>query len=119
VRKIDSEFELLWLVNVSHTGTTVIRALGTRETTLGPTVRGTISVEKGVFLLETEPRDVFLGGFHRLVGVMAVVGSVRGAVAVVCLCEDENVVTATERVFEDGSRAEVHVGIVTRGLVCG
>jgi len=50
--------------------------------------------------------------------MMAVVGSVRGAVIVIGFGKDEDVVAATEGVFENCGRAEVDVGVVARGLVC-
>jgi hypothetical protein len=48
---------------------------------------------------------------------MAVVRSVRRAIAVVRLGEHKNVVTAPEGVLEDGGGAEVDVGVVARGLI--
>lgn len=49
---------------------------------------------------------------------MAEVGPVGGTVVVVGLCEDENVVTTTEGVLEDGGWTEVDIGVMTRSLVC-
>ena len=45
------------------------------------------------------------------------VGLVGGSVVVVGLAKDEDVVTATEGVLEDGGGAEVDVRVVARGLV--
>lgn len=45
------------------------------------------------------------------------VGLVGGSVVVVSLAKDENVVTATEGIFEDGGGAEVDIGVMARGLV--
>ena len=47
------------------------------------------------------------------------VGAVGSTVAVVALGKDEDVVAAPEGVLEDGSRAEVDVGVVTGRLVRG
>jgi hypothetical protein len=44
-----------------HTDTTVVWALRPRETALRPTIGATIGIKKGVFLLETEPRNGILG----------------------------------------------------------
>ena len=99
------------------TGTAVVGALRTRETALGPAEGRAVSIEECVLLLNTEPRDRLLGEVHDLLGVVAEVGHVRGAVAVVRLGEHEDVVTATEGVFEDRRRAKVDVGIVARCLV--
>jgi hypothetical protein len=43
-------------VDLASSNTTVVRTLGTWETTLGPAVRGTKFIEQCVFLLQTEPR---------------------------------------------------------------
>ena len=102
-----------------RTGTAVVRTLGARETALGPTVGGAIDIEEGILLLETEPRDGVLGEVHDLLGVVTVVGHVGGAVVVVSLSEDEDVVAAAEWIFEDGGGAEVDIGIAARGLVGG
>lgn len=89
------------------------------ETTLGPTVRGTVSVEEGIFLFKTEPRNFLLGLLHHLRSVMAVVGFVWSAIVVVALGEYKDVITATEGIFEDGRRTEVDIGIVAWGLIGG
>ena len=70
-------------------------------------------------MLETEPGFVFLSEVHNLGGMVAVVGLVGGAVVVVALGEDEDVVTATEGVLEDGGGPQVDVGVFTRSLVGG
>lgn len=91
----------------------------TREATLGPTIRGTVHVEEGVFLLDTEPGHLLLSKVHDLRSMVTEVGAVGSAVAVVALGENKDVVAAPEGVLEDGSRAEVDVGVVTGRLVRG
>jgi len=91
--------------DLAGTDTAVVRALGSRETHLGPSVDLAVGIEEGVLLLETEPRLVLLGRVHDLLGVRSVVGLVDGTVVVVALAEDEDVVTATERVLEHGDGA--------------
>ena len=71
-----------------HTSTAVVGALGTGETTLGPSVERTIHVKESVLLFETEPRFVILGKIHNLLRVVTEVGAVRSAIVVVALCED-------------------------------
>ena len=100
-----------------RTGTTVVGALGTRETTLWPSKRSVIGIEESVLLLETEPRDLSLCLFHDLCSMMAVVCPVGSAVVVVAFCEDEDVVTSAEGILEDGGGAEVNVRVVTWRLV--
>ena len=104
-------------IKITRTGTAVVRTLGTRETTLWPTVRGTVRIEQGVLLLKTEPGFLFLGLVHNLGGMVTMVSLVGGAVVVVALGENDDVVTSTEGVLEDGSRPQVDVGVSTRGLV--
>lgn len=70
-------------------------------------------------MFKTEPGLVFLGKIHDLGGMVTVVGLVGSAIVVVALGKDEDVVTATEGVLEDGSRPQVDVGVTTRGLVGG
>ena len=50
---------------------------------------------------------------------MTVVGLVWGAVVVVALGKNEDVVTTTEGVFEDGSGPQIDVRVLTRSLVGG
>lgn len=90
--------------NTAGTDTTVVRALGTGETVLGPAEDLSIGVEESVLLLKTEPGLLSLGSVHHLLGVSTVVGLVRGAIVVVTLAEDEDVVATTEGVLEDGDR---------------
>ena len=74
--------------DLAGTDTTVVRALWSWETALWPTVWLSIGVEEGVLLLDTEPRILLLGLVHGLLGVVAVVGLVRRAVAVVAFRDD-------------------------------
>ena len=94
---------------MKRTSTAVVWALRSGETAFWPAEWSAIHVEQSVLLLQTEPRDVVLGQIHDLLRVVAVVGPVRGAVIVVALREDEDVVTATEGVLEDGSSTEVYI----------
>lgn len=91
--------------DLAGTDTTVVGALGTGETVLGPAVDLAVVVEESVLLLETEPGLSLLGSVHDLLGVGTVVGLVGGAVVVVALAKNKNVGTATEGVLEDGDRA--------------
>lgn len=101
----------------TFTCTTVVGALWTWETALRPAKGRTVDIEKGVLLLETEPGNMFLGLLHDLSGMVAVVGSVGSAVVVVGFGEDKDVVAAAERVLEDSGRAEIDIGVVSRGLI--
>jgi len=101
------------------TCTTIVRPLRGREAAFWPSIRSTIGIEKGVLLFETEPWFLLYDLVHDFFGMVAVVGSVRRSVIVVGLGEDENVVTAAERVLEDGSRSKVDVRVVAGSLVCG
>jgi hypothetical protein len=50
------------------------QTLGSGESLLGPTVRVSIGVEQGVFLLETEPGFLVGDQVHGLLGEMTLVG---------------------------------------------
>ena len=102
-----------------RTNTAVIRTLGTRETSLGPTEWLVVRVKEGILLLEAEPWLVFLDGIHHLLCVVTVVSPVRSTIVVVGLSEDEDVVATAEGISEDGSWAKVDIGIVARCLVRG
>ena len=102
---------------MKRTSTAVVGALGAGETALRPAVRGAVHVEEGVLLLDTEPRDGIFCEVHDLLCVMTEVGLVGSAVGVVGLGEDEDVVTATEGVLEDGSSPKVDIGVGTIRLV--
>jgi hypothetical protein len=106
-------------VDLAGTDTTVVRALGTGETTLGPAVWPAIGAKKGVLLLQTEP-ELFLGVcLHQAVAVVTVVELVGAAIGVPGFAENEDVVTLTEGVGVDSNGAEVDIGVVTRGLAGG
>lgn len=102
-----------------HTSAAVVRTLGTREATFRPSVGRPVDVKECVLLLDTEPRLLILHLIHNLLGMVTVVGSVGGAVVVVGLGKNEDVVAATERVLEDGGWAEVDVGVIAWGLIGG
>lgn len=99
------------------TGTAVIGTLRTRETAFWPAIGRAVSIEEGVLLFETEPRNVLLGLVHNFVGMMTIVSPVWGAIVVVGFCENKDVVASTERILEDSGRTEVDIGVVARGLV--
>lgn len=104
---------------LTGTGTAVVRTLGARETTLGPTVRAVVHVKERVFLLETEP-GLLVGDLgHDLVALVTVVRLVRGAIVVVAFGKDNDVVTTTERVGVVSDGAEVDIRVAARGLVGG
>lgn len=103
-------------VDLTGTHTTVVGALGAGEATLGPAVGPAIVAEKGVLLFQTEPELLLGVGLHQPVGIMAVVELVGGSVGVPGLTEDEDVVTETEGIGEDGDGAQVDIGVVTGGL---
>lgn len=106
-------------VDLAGSDTTVIGTLGTGEPALGPAIGRTELVEQGVFLLKTEPGDFLLVCLHELVALMAVVVLVGGTIGIPALAKDEDVVSTTERIGEDGDRAEVDIGVLARGLAGG
>ena len=109
----------MWNGEEMLTSSAVVGALRARETALWPTVGGTVNVEEGVLLLKTEPGFNVLCKNHDLIGVVAVVGPVRGAIVVVAFGKDNDVVTTTERVGVVSDGAEVDIRVAARGLVGG
>lgn len=102
--------------DLASADTTVIRALGSRVSVDGPSVRTIRHVKQGVLLLETEPRLLGLVRLHQLGRLVAVVVLVGGSIRIPALTQDEDVGVATHWVGEDGDRAEVDVGVATRSL---
>lgn len=103
-------------VDLAGSDTTVVRALGTGEATLGPTVGSTKLVEQSVLLLETEPGDDALVGLHELCALVTVIELVGGAIGVPALGENEDVVATAEGIGEDGDGAEVDIRVLTGSL---
>jgi hypothetical protein len=101
------------------TSTAIIGSLRSGETAFRPSKGGAVHVEEGVFLLETEPGLEVQGSIKDLLGVIAVVGPVRGTIVVIGLSHDKDVVSASEGVLEDGSGAKVDIRVVTGSLVGG
>lgn len=106
-------------VDPAGTNTTVVRTLGTGETTTGPAVGPAIGTEESVLLLETEPELLLGVGLHQAGGIVAVVELVGAAISIPGLAENEDVVTLAEGVGEDSDGAQVDVGVVTGGLAGG
>lgn len=103
--------------NLSSTNTTVVWALRTGETIGGPSVWPIGHIEKGVFLLKTEPWFVLSVCLHQLGALVTVVEFVRGSISVPALVQDDDVGGTTERIREDSTWAEVHIGVVSRSLI--
>jgi hypothetical protein len=103
-------------VDLAGPHTAVVRTLGARETTLGPSVRPAIGVQEGIFLLNSEPELVSGMGLHQLGGFMAEVEFVGSSVRAPGLAQDEDVVSLAERIWEDGDGANVDIGVLPRGL---
>ena len=101
------------------TSTTVVGTLGTWETVFRPTVRVIVGVQQSVLLFKTEPGLVLLGQLHNFSGMVTMIGLVWSAVVVVALSEDENIITTTEGVLEDGDWPQVDVGVTAWSLVGG
>jgi len=132
--------------DLGGTDTAVVGSLGSGETGLGPAEGVAIGVEERVLLLDAEPGLVLLDLLKDLVGLVARVGGVGGAIVVEGLMqyaiskgkerkkerkkesakkkkkylgEDEDVVTATEGVGKDGNGLHEHVRVVAGGLASG
>lgn len=96
-------------VDLAGTDTTVVRALGTGETALGPAVGPTIGAEKGVFLFKTEPEFLLGMRFHQAVAVVTVVELVGAAIGVPGLTENKDVVATAEGIGVESTGAKVDI----------
>lgn len=99
--------------DLASTDTTVVRALGTGETHLGPSKDLSIGVKQGVLLLESEPGLLLLDRVHRLFAGRSVVGAVGRTVVVVAFTQNEEVLASSERIAEHGDGALRHVSCAT------
>jgi hypothetical protein len=102
-------FDDITRVDFAGSDTTVVWALRSRETADGPAVWFPKGIEKGVFLLETEPRLVVGVFFHQLGTFGTVVELVGCAVRVVAFAEDENVIAPSEGISVQGDGLEVDI----------
>ena len=100
-----------------RSGTTAVRSLRARETTCWPTERPSVEIHQHVFLPEPEPWLLVNCGVHDFLGSRTVVRLVGGTVVVVRLSHNEDVITATGWVLEDGSSPKVDIGVGTIRLV--
>lgn len=112
-------FDDISAVDFAGTNTTVIWSLRAREAALGPTIRPAIRAKKSVFLLETKPWLVLGIGLHQSSGFVTVIELVGASIGVPGLTQDQDILTATERIGKDGTRADVNIGVVPRGLTGG
>lgn len=104
--------------DLAGTDTTVVRALGSGETVLGPAEWPAIDIEKSVLLLETEPEALAGVGLHQESGVVTEVEGVGLAIGHPGLAHDEDIGLAAEGVVVDGNGAEVDIRVVARSLTC-
>jgi len=96
--------------------TAVIGTLRGRVASLRPAEGGAIECEKGVLLLKAEPGLLGLGLLHDNVGRMAGVGGQRGSVGFICVADDQDVITTTERVTENCASLQDDLAVVSGGL---
>ena len=104
--------------DLTSADTTVVWALGSGESVLGPAIRPAIDIEEGVLLLETEPKAFASVGLHQEGSVVTEVEGVGLAIRHPGLAHDEDVGLAAEWVVEDGNGAKVDIRVVARGLAC-
>lgn len=100
------------------TDTTVVGALRSGESVLGPAERPAVDIEEGVLLLETEPEALASVGLHQESSVVTEVEGVGLAIRHPGLAHDEDVGSAAEGVVVDSNGAKVDIRVVARGLAC-
>ena len=77
--------------DLASTDTTVVRPLGTRETSNGPTIWPVVHVEQSILLFEAEPRLLLLVGLGELIALVTVVVGVGSAIGVPALTDHQDV----------------------------
>jgi len=99
--------------------TAVVRALGTGETALGPAENLTVDVEEGVLLLDTEPGMLVSMSGHDLLGGVAEICLVGGAIGVVGFAENKLVVALAEGISKDSDGLQDDIRVVAGSLLGG
>jgi hypothetical protein len=89
--------------------TTVVRALRSGESVLGPAERPAVDIEEGVLLLKTEPEALAGVGLHEEGSVVTEVEGVGLAIRHPGLAHDEDVGLAAEGVVVDSNGAKVDI----------
>jgi hypothetical protein len=103
-------------VYLSGTNTTVVRPLGTGETTLWPTIGLVVLIKQSVLLFKTKPWLMVFVSVHQAGTLMSVVELVGGTIRVPAFRKDKDVWRTTERIREDGTWAQVDVRVISRRL---
>mmetsp|Transcript_19067 Transcript_19067/g.35941 ORF Transcript_19067/g.35941 Transcript_19067/m.35941 type:complete len:383 (+) Transcript_19067:143-1291(+) len=105
---------------VASTNTAVIRTLGTSVAALRESKRPLdVSVEHGVLLLEAKPWLFGLVLVHGSDAGGTLVGFESVALVIVGVAENDDVLSATERVAVDLARLDDHLGVMSGGLLGG
>ena len=103
-------------VHLAGADAAVVRALRAGEPVVRPAVRPVVRPEQGVLLLQPKPELLLLVGLEQPRRLMPVVELVRRPIRVPGLAHHQDVVAQAQRIWEDGHRADVHVGVVTGRL---
>merc|ERR1712055_745240 len=104
-------------IHVAGTNSAVVRALGSRETILGPSEGVTILVKKGVLLLNSKPWVVVLGLLHNLCALLPLVSLSLLLVVLVRLTHHHDVLATSEGVWVEFNRVKVGIRVGTFSLV--
>ena len=105
--------------DLACTDTAIVRALGSWKTHLGPAIWPAVRAKYGILLLQPKPWLVLGIGLHQPHALMTIVELVGGSVRVPGLRHHKDVVATSERIGEDGNRADIDIGIVARSLTGG
>lgn len=105
--------------DLASTDSAIVRALGSWKSSLRPAIWPAIGTKDCVFLFQTKPRLMLGIGLHQAFTLMSVVELVGGSIRIPGLGHDQDVVASSERIGEDGDRANVDIGIVAWRLAGG
>ena len=106
-------------IDLLGTNTAVVWALGSRETSMGPSVWPVIRTEQSVLLFQTKPCLLRFVGIHQTDSFVTIVEFVGGSIVVPCLAHDEDVLATSEWIWVYRNRTKVDIGVVAGSLAGG
>jgi len=101
----------------SHTA--IVGSLGSGVTTLGPSEGCVVKSKEGVLLLNAEPWLEGLGALEDLVSGSTGGGGEGLSIGLIGIADNEDVVSTSEGVLEDGTSLDDYFRVVARGLSSG
>ena len=109
-------FHNVTAIDAASSDTTVVWALRTRESILGPAIWPAVMAKEGILLLKTKPELVLGIRFHQPCGLVTVVEFVGASIRIPGLTHHNDVGLQAKRIGEDRDGADVDIGVPAWGL---